>query len=122
MHDIAVIQGILDAVLEKAPKEKPKEISLDIEIGALKFVEPENARFWLVELLKKEFGPGLKTKISIRAVAPEIKCNCGFRGSVKHVHATHDMAHAGLFDMHCPKCNGTNYEIIGGKEVLIRGM
>ncbi|MFA4855450.1 MAG: hydrogenase/urease maturation nickel metallochaperone HypA [archaeon] len=122
MHDIAIIQGILDAVLERAKGRNLKLIELDIEIGALKFVEPENARFWLKEMLKKEFGPKLRAKISIKTIEPEIKCKCGFQGNAKEVHATHDMVHAGIFEMHCPKCNGHDFETVKGKEVLIRGM
>lgn len=122
MHDIAIIQGILDAVLEKSGGKPVKEIRLELEIGALKFVEPENARFWLKEMLKKEFGPGLKTKISIKTIEPKIKCKCGFEGEVKEVHATHDMVHAGIFEMHCPKCHGRDFETVKGTEVLVRGM
>ena len=120
MHDIAIIQGILDAVLEHAKGKAVKEIELGVEIGTLKFVEPENAKFWLEEMLKKEFGPNLKTEISIKIIPPKIKCSCGFEGSVEKVHATHDMMHAGLFEMHCPKCHGKDYEITGGEQVLIK--
>ena len=120
MHDIAIIQGILDAVLEHAKGKNVEEIELDAEIGALKFVEPENAKFWLEEMLKKELGQNLKTKISIKTIPPAIKCNCGFEGVVEKLHATHEMMHAGLFEMHCPKCNNKDYEITGGEQVLIK--
>jgi len=120
MHDIAIIQGILDAVLKHAKDKNLEEIELDVEIGALKFVDPENAKFWLEEMLKKELGPKLKTKILIKTISPAIKCSCGFEGIVEKLHATHDMMHAGLFEMHCPKCNSKEYEIIGGEQVLIK--
>ena len=120
MHDIAIIQGILDAVLEHSKGKNVKEIDIGIEIGALKFVDPENAKFWLEEMLKKEFGTNLKTKILIKTIPSAIKCNCGCEGNVEKLHATHDMIHAGLFEMHCPKCNSKDYEITGGEQVLIK--
>jgi len=121
-NDIAIIQGILDAVFEKARVLKPKSIKLHICIGALKFVEPENARFWLEEMLKKEFGPDLKLNIKIEIIHPEIKCKCGFTGKVEHFHADHDMVHAGLVEMSCPKCKSEEFDLINGKEVLIKEM
>ena len=122
MHDIAIIQGILDAVLEKARGLKPKSIKLHICIGALKFVEPENANFWLEEMLKKEFGSDLKLSIKIETIYPEIKCKCGFEGTVEHFHADHDMMHAGLVEMACPKCKSEEFDLVKGKEVLITEM
>ena len=119
MHDIAIIQGILEAVAEEAKGKKPKEISLDIGIGVLKQVNSANAKFWLEELLKKEFGAGLRAKIKVKEIFPEIKCKCGFSGKVLDFKATHEMAHFGNFEMHCPKCKGHDFEIEKGNEVLI---
>jgi len=122
MHDIAIIQGILDTVVEKAQGLKPEEIKLNVAIGALKFVEPENAGFWLDEMLKKEFGSDLTLEIKIETIKPEIKCKCGFEGQVEKIHATHDMMHAGLVEMACPKCNSKEFDLVKGKEVLIKAL
>ena len=119
MHDIAIIQGILDAIVEEANGKKPKEISLCVGIGALKHVHNDNVKFWLEEMLKKEFGPDLKTKITVKKIFPEIKCKCGFAGKVSDFKVTHEMAHLGNFEMHCPKCKSHDFEIDKGNEVLI---
>ena len=119
MHDIAIIQGILDAVVEEANVKKPKEIMLDVGIGALKHVHADNVKFWLEEMLKKEFGQDLKTKIKVKEISPEIKCKCGFYGVVEDFNVTHDLAHTGLFEMACPKCRGKEYEIVEGNSVAI---
>ncbi len=119
MHDIAVIQGILDAVVKEAKGKKPKEIKLEVGIGALKNIQADNVKFWLEEMLKKEFGPDLKTKIKVKEICPEINCKCGFSGKVSDFNVTHEMAHLGTFEMHCPKCKSHDFEIAKGNEVLI---
>ena len=119
MHDIALMQSIADAVTEKLKGEKVKEIKLGIAIGALRFVEAEHAKFWLQQLLRKQFGDKLKTKISVETVKPEIKCARGFQGAVEKFNATHEMAHAGIFEIRCPKCGSKEAEIVKGKECLI---
>ena len=119
MHDIGIIQGILDAVVEETKGKKPKEIGLEIGIGALKHVHAGNVKFWLKEMLKKEFGPDLKAKINVKEIFPEIKCKCGFSGKVSDFKATHEMAHLGNFEIHCPKCKSRDFEVEKGNEVLI---
>ncbi len=119
MHDIGIIQGILDAVITEAKGKKPKEIRLDVGIGTLKNVHADNVKFWLKEMLKKEFGQNLKTKIKVKEIFPEIKCKCGFSGKVSDFNVTHEMAHIGTFEMHCPKCKSHSFEIEKGNEVLI---
>ncbi len=120
MHDVAVIQGIADAVAEKLKGKRIKEMQLEIAIGALRFVEEEHAQFWLDELLKKEFGPDLKLKINLETIKPAIRCSCGFSGQVDSFKTTHEMAHQGVFEMHCPKCNSEEFELLHGKECLVK--
>jgi Zn finger protein HypA/HybF involved in hydrogenase expression len=122
MHDIALVQGILGAVLEKLKGKKPREISLRIAIGALKHVHDDNVKFWLTEMLRKEFGESLKVKIAIETIHPAIKCGCGFNGTVKNFTVTHDMAHFGLWEMKCPKCASKDFELLGGNEVLLKSL
>jgi Zn finger protein HypA/HybF involved in hydrogenase expression len=120
MHDIALMQSIADAVAEKLKGQKVKEIKLCIAIGALHFVEAEHAKFWLQQLLCKQFGDKLKTKIRVEAIKPEIKCGCGFQGAVKSFETTHEAAHAGIFEIRCPKCGSKEAEIVKGKECVIK--
>ena len=120
MHDIAVVQGILDEIVKQAGEKKPKEITIVAGVGALRFVDPENAKFWLLEMLKKEFGPGLKASVTIETILPEIKCDCGFSGKVKEYSATHDMVHLGLYEMACPKCKGKKFALLNGQGCVIK--
>ncbi len=120
MHDIALMQSIADAVAEKLKGQKVREIKLGIAIGALHFVDSEHAEFWLQQLLRKQFGDKLKTKISVEILKPEIKCGCGFQGAVEKFNATHEMAHAGLIEIKCPKCGSKEAEIVKGKECVIK--
>lgn len=120
MHDIALMQSIADAVTEKLKGEKVKEIKLGIAIGALHFVDSEHASFWLQQLLRKQFSDKLKTKIRIETIKPEIRCGCGFQGAVEKFNATHEMAHARIFEIRCPKCGSKEAEIVKGKECLIK--
>ncbi len=122
MHDMGIIQGIVDAVLENAKGQAVKEIELDIAIGALKHVHGANVKFWVEEMLKKEFGEKLKVKLNVETTHPEIKCGCGFNGKVEDFEVTHDMAHLGLYEMSCPKCGSKDYEIVKGNGAEIKGM
>ncbi len=120
MHDIALMQSIADAVTEKLKGEKIKEIKLSIAIGALHFVDSEHAEFLLQQLLRRQFGDKLKTKISVCQIKPEIQCACGFQGAAGKFNATHEMAHAELIEIRCPKCGSKEAEIVKGKECLIK--
>jgi len=122
LHDIAVVQSFLDAIVEKVEGRKVGSVKATLAIGALRFVENENVKFWMQEMLKKEFGESTKTEIKVETILPSIKCGCGFEGDVKDFEVTHDMAHLGIFEMHCPKCGGKNFEITKGRDCALTSL
>ena len=119
MHDIGLIQSILDTVVEQAEGRKPSELSMKVGFGALRFVNEENAQFWLEEMFKKEFGQNLDVTVEVETIMPEIKCACGYAGKVENYSATHEMVHMGLYEMACPKCGSKDFGLVRGQDCMI---
>ncbi|MBN2067579.1 MAG: hydrogenase maturation nickel metallochaperone HypA [Candidatus Diapherotrites archaeon] len=119
MHDFSIVQAVVNAVLERAKGRPLSEVEISLAIGRLKHLHDENLLFWVQELLRKEFGQSLRVKLRVEGIDPEIECGCGFRGKVKDFKVTHEMAHQGLFELHCPKCKGTDYELLHGNDAKI---
>lgn len=119
MHDISVAQAFMDSILETLEGRKPREIKLKLAVGKLRFVEPAHIKQLLAEMMTSKFGESLKVKISVQTIEPEIECRCGFRGKASRIKTTHEMAHMGIFEMHCPNCRGDEFDVVKGRECLL---
>jgi len=124
MHDMSVAQSVCGEIIPRLKKKKPSRISIEMEVGELRFHSTEQVEFWIKEIMKKEVGEGIEIKVSIEKVEPEIKCRCGFQGKVdhEHVHTTEELSHHGVFEMKCPKCGSEDYEIVKGNDVLLKNV
>jgi len=118
MHELSISQSIAKTVLEKASEQKAKNIlSVEIELGELTFLNPEQVEFWLDEIFKKT--PAKDAKIQIRKIHPQMKCeNCQWQGKIN---ARDDpFYHTYFFNPRCPQCGSSALEIKKGRECLIR--
>ena len=56
-----------------------KVISIQLEIGELAFLNPEQIIFWIDELFKGSVAEGAKVKV--KTIKARIKCEaCGYKG------------------------------------------
>jgi Zn finger protein HypA/HybF involved in hydrogenase expression len=122
MHDVSVAQAVADAVLKKLKGKKIKGIEIDLDVGMLRFHDPEQVKFWIKEILRKEMGEGLDVRTSIKVIKPGIKCGCGFKGTTNSVETTEELAHHGVYEIKCPKCRSLDVEVKHGNECLIRSI
>ena len=118
MHELSISQSIAKTVLEKASEQKAENIlSVEIEIGELTFLNPEQVEFWLEEIFKKT--PAKDAKIQIRKINSQMKCqDCQWQGKIN---ARDDpFYHTYFFTSRCPQCGSSSLKIKRGRECLVR--
>jgi len=107
MHEIALVESIINIVLGEIPKYNITKVSsIALKIGAMRLVVPEALRFGF-ELMSQN-TPLEGAEIVIENILTTGRCkNCG------HLFPIDDW-----FD-NCPKCEKMDVEIISGKEMEI---
>jgi len=118
MHELSFSQTIARTVLEKANQQKAKDIlSVDIEIGELTFLNPEQIRFWLKEIFRKTQAK--KAKIHIKKIHSRAICqDCHWQGKINL--EDNPLYHIYFFTSRCPQCGSSALEIKKGRECLVR--
>lgn len=117
MHEMSVAQHIAEAVLRAAKKEKAVRVArINLEIGELTFLNPEQVIFWLTELFKETEAEG--AEIVHKTVPARVRCSkCGYEGplSVKE----DPLFHYSLPVFACPKCEKGSLEILEGRDCIV---
>ncbi len=110
MHESAIAQSLLEIIeQETLPYAGAKVTTLTLRIGKLSGVMPEALTFAFEALSMGSRSEG--ASLIIEEVPLSIKCNqCG------RVHIVDDPF------MICPHCEGTDVEMIAGRELEIRNM
>ena len=118
MHELSISQAIAKTVLEKASEQKAENIlSIEIEIGELTFLNPEQVEFWLEEIFKKT--PAEDAKIQIRKIHSQMKCqDCQWQGKMNS--RDDPLYHTYFFNPRCPQCGSSSLDIKKGRECLVR--
>ena len=123
MHDLKLAVQLKDEVLKAAEEESATIIKeIDVSIGELLMVNPEQLEFWLEEAFKGSIGE--ESNVSITQVKPRVVCECGYEGNViddieenmKDVLPSHSLKTSGLA---CPDCGSESLRIEKGKECRI---
>lgn len=117
MHEFAMAQGIINAVLETAEENNAIEVTeIVIEIGRLAMLNPEQVKFMLSVLTEDTLAEN--ANIVIEDIAVEIKCyNCAYEGEAN----VDDSDHYAPMIL-CPKCESHRVNIINGKDVTVRNI
>ena len=118
MHDLSISQAIARTILNQAKEKRVRKIlSVNLELGELTFLNPEQIHFWLKELLKDT--PAQGAKIYIKKIFSRIRCKkCEYEGCVS---LRDDFFYHVYFPLlRCPRCSSTSLEIKAGRECLIR--
>lgn len=119
MHEGSVTTQIVESVLNEAKKRKAKKvIEVQLIIGKLTFLNPEQVTFWYEVLTKDTIMKS--SKLVIEESIGVVKCpNCGYEGDFKYV--GDPALHIPTPTLNCPKCN-TIVDIVGGKDCLIKNI
>jgi len=112
MHELSTSEAIADFVLEEAKRrEAQRVLGVQIEIGGLSFLNPEQVKFWLEVKFDKTIAQG--AKLNIKLTKAEISCpECGYKGSLEM--KDDPVYHLVLPSISCPRCSS-------GKVVVEKG-
>jgi hydrogenase nickel incorporation protein HypA/HybF len=109
----------VESVLGEAKERKGKKVvQVDLVIGSLTFLNPDQVRFWYKMLVKDTIMEG--SKLVIKKQDGTVHCDkCGYNGGFQ---CLNDSAfHIPIPTLECPRCNGT-VRIVNGKECIIKSL
>ncbi|MEQ8153686.1 MAG: hydrogenase maturation nickel metallochaperone HypA [Clostridiaceae bacterium] len=107
LHEISIMESVINIVLEKAEENHLREISeITIKVGELSGVMPEALEFAFSIMAKGTIAEG--SKFLIERVPAAAKCgNCGIEFKISH------------FNKLCPKCQKFSTLILRGYELYV---
>jgi len=110
MHELGLMQNIVGTVQDYARKNNVRKvIKVMLEVGQMSGVVPESLEFCFEVCTKQTTLEG--AVLEIARIAAVGKCKtCGEDFAL----LTHSFS--------CPKCEGVDWEIISGRELIIKGM
>lgn len=108
MHELGIVYQIVRAVDEVKQEQSLSEIeAITLEIGEMSDVVPRFINEAWQTVRKSTDYPDAEMRIEI--IPARARCRqCGFEESVKRI------------DLECPHCNSTDFEIISGREFIIK--
>ncbi len=115
------MQMTLEAVLNAAKAHKAEKIiAINLEIGELTFLNPEQLKFAFSVLSKNTIAEN--AKLNIKRVQPAVKCTkCGYEGPNKYDGPTPHLLGAHLY-LKCAKCGSAEVKITAGRECTIKDL
>lgn len=118
MHEASIAQSIVQVVLREAEKQDARKVeSVELEIGKLTFLGPDQIEFWVKNGFKDTLAE--EAEIIFHQPSGEIACDaCGYQGEL--VLREDPAFHLALPSFSCPQCGKTPIRITRGKEALIR--
>jgi hydrogenase nickel incorporation protein HypA/HybF len=119
VHEGSITTQIVENVLKEAKKRKAKKVvEVQLVIGKLTFLNPEQVRFWYEILTKDTIMQS--SKLVIEESEGIVRCsNCEYEGDFKYV--DDPALHIPTPTLNCPKCNAI-VDIVGGKDCLIKNI
>jgi hydrogenase nickel incorporation protein HypA/HybF len=109
VHELSIMSGILDIVLEHAKKNNAKKVaSINLRIGQLSDIIPEWAQSYFDMLSKDTIADG--AVLDIEHIPVKVRCRaCG------HEHAFKNKK----WSFTCVKCESPDIELLEGREFSI---
>lgn len=117
MHEFSIVSQLIEKVMEEARKRDAKKvIEVELDVGQLSFLNPEQMRF-VYNVLSK--GTILENShLIINIIDAHIRCEvCGFDGKPNYADDTSYHISTPLFL--CPVC-GSPVEVLDGKRCIIK--
>lgn len=110
MHELSITESILNIAKSEAQKYNAnKVINIKIKVGELSGVVPELMQEYFNIVSKDTVVDG--AELIIEKVPIVIKClDCNYESLINKM------------KMRCPKCEGSNFKMISGKEFYVDSM
>lgn len=107
MHEMSIMQGILEASINAAQEAQKSRITrIDVTIGELTEIQEEALSFAFEALSPNTIAEGAEFHMTF--LEPKSRCNdCGYE-------YTHDH-----FTMTCPQCGSFDVKLLHGRELQI---
>jgi hydrogenase nickel incorporation protein HypA/HybF len=118
MHELSMSQAIADFVLEESAKRRAQSVSrVEIEIGRLSFLNPDQVEFWLKLCFKNT--PASEAELQVSVIEAEISCRkCGYTGDLK---MEFDPTYHFTFpSFSCPRCSSSEITVEKGRECMVK--
>lgn len=118
MHELSMSQAIADLVLQESKKREAKKILLvELEIGQLSLLNPEQVEFWLRLAFEQTLASEAELKTEV--IKPQVSCPaCGYEGTLE---AKDDpLYHFFVPVFKCPECGSGKITIKSGRECRVR--
>ncbi len=118
MHEVATSQFLADAVLREAKERNATRVlRVEVEIGELSFLEPDQISFWVEMCFQGTVAEG--ADLAIELVEPLVTCQqCGYSGEPPV--AQHPAYHFELPIFQCSRCGSPRLKVERGRECLLR--
>ena len=116
MHELSMADAMVKTIIDVAEKNDAEKIlEVNIELGKLTLLNPEQLKFVLEVISKDTLLNG--SKFEIEVIPIKVKCNvCNYVGSID----TDALDHFAPI-IKCPKCEG-DVTIISGRECNIKNI
>lgn len=108
---------IVESVMKEADIQKAKKVlEVNLVIGSLTFLNPEQIMFWYKMLTKDTIMEG--SRLVVEESEGTVHCRkCGYEGAFKYINE--NAFHIPMPTLQCPKCDGI-VKIVSGKDCLIK--
>ncbi|MEX0569000.1 MAG: hydrogenase nickel incorporation protein HypA [Candidatus Njordarchaeota archaeon] len=131
MHEWALAESIINAVVEVAKKENTDKVTeIDIVVGELQTIDLEILKYALDAL--REGTVASEAKINFIDEKPKLRCNvCGYEWiiedlkevmkseEIESVHFIPELVHVFIS---CPNCGSSDFEVIAGRGIYIKSI
>lgn len=121
MHELSISQAIADVVLKEADKHGAKKVlAVELQIGDLSLLNPEQVEFCLHLVL--ENTPAAGAELRVTKVEPEIRCEaCSYAGALVPDEQMQDdpMFHFLAPAFKCPNCGSGDITVLRGRECTV---
>ncbi|RLI35792.1 hydrogenase maturation nickel metallochaperone HypA [Candidatus Bathyarchaeota archaeon] len=119
MHEFSAASQLVDLVLAEAEKRKAKRVvEVNLIIGRLSFLNPEQVKFAYEILSKDTLLEG--SKLNVQEKPPLVECpKCGYKGGIEVKDDPY--FHLGIPLLRCPKCGG-EVKIVEGREFIVKSI
>ena len=117
MHEFSISSEIVRTILDTVKENHGKKVlSVQLEIGELSLVNPEQVTFWIEQLFTGSVAEGAKVKV--KKIKPRIRCEvCNYQGVIR-LDGKDLFRH--LAPLSCPQCGSLQIRIEKGRECLLK--
>ena len=117
MHEASICRSIARRVVkEGAAQEARGIVSVELALGELTLLNPEQMRFWLTQCFRGTVAQDCT--LTFGTVPAKIVCQvCSYEGRLQSDTMKDPLHRVGIA---CPQCGSTRVEVTAGRECVLR--